>query len=609
MREPDEKTGGSAGLQDSRRFLTVTFRRALLPAMLSVGGVMISTLADSLVAGNFVGGSSLAVLSVVSPIYYVFATIGSLAGAGASSVAAWCVGQDDREGCDAAVTLAALLSLGLSLALALAGLAFLSPLVSLLGARGELAEPVRQYAAVYLFCGVGIAGIYPPYFLLKLEGRHRQSGALFLGLAAACGGLELLFVLAFGMGLRGVALGCTLANVGTALAGWGLLLRGSFHLCGLSKVRARALRFLTAGSPAALNNLCGVLRTVALNLILAAQAGELGLSAFSVVSMAANLSLIPINGLSQTTAPFVGVFTSERDCGSLRQIESQALRMGLALSLPFAAALAALAGPFSALFGAGDNPMALSAVVWFALSIPFTMLSTILMNYYLSAGRTWLANLLTLCRSYALIVPCAALLSRRMGVSGVFLSMTLAEVLSWAVLAAALAAFRRTRPGLSGLLLLDRRYEESGQAIAFSVHSRVEEILEASRRISSFCEENVLDPKRSMLISLSLEEMLVSIKEHSFPGEEDQDISIRILIVPGEEPQGRETIVLRIRCSGAPFNPIDYYERRRQSAAGSGGLDLLDSLDDSLGVAMIAAAASSVDYKTTFGVNNLTVTL
>ena len=603
MRGPDEKPGGAAGLQDSRRFLTVTFRRALPAAMLSVGGVMASTLADSLIAGNLVGGNSLAVLSVVSPIYYVFAAIGSLAGAGASSVAAWCVGQDDREGCDAAMTLAALLSLGVSLFLALAGLAFLSPLVSLLGAGGELAEPVRQYAAVYLFAGVGIAGIYPPYFLLKLEGRHRQSGALFLGLAAGCAGLELLFVLAFDMGLRGVALGCTLANVGTALAGWGLLLRGSFRLCGLSRVRP--LRFLTAGSPAALNNLCGVLRTVALNLILASQAGELGLSAFSVASMAANLSVIPVNGLSQTTAPFVGVFTSERDCGSLRQIESQALRMGLSLSLPFAAALAALAGPFSALFGAGSNPLAPTAAAWFALSVPCAMLSTILMNYYLSAGRTWLANLLTLCRSYALIVPCAALLSRRMGVSGVWLSFTLAEVLSWAVLAAALALFRRTRPELSGLLLLDRRYEESGQAVAFSVHSRVEEILEASQRISAFCEENALDPKRSMLISLSLEEMLVSIKEHSFPGEEDQDISIRILIVPGD----RETIVLRIRCSGAPFNPIDYYERRRQSAAGSGGLDLLDSLDDSLGVAMIAAAASSVDYKTTFGVNNLTVTL
>ena len=35
----------------------------------------------------------------------------------------------------------------------------------------------------------------------------------------------------------------------------------------------------------------------------------------------------------------------------------------------------------------------------------------------------------------------------------------------------------------------------------------------------------------------------------------------------------------------------------------------MDSLDDSLGIAMIVAAAPAVDYQTTFGVNNLTITL
>lgn len=599
----------AAGLQDNRRFLTLTFRKALLPAILSMGGVMASTLANSLIAGNLIGGSSLAVLSIVNPIYFVFATIGSLAGAGASSVAAWCVGQNDPEGRDAAVTLAALLSLGLSLALAVAGTLFLGPLAAALGAEGELLEPVRQYARVYLFSGIGIAGIYPPFFLLKLEGRHRQSIALFLCLAGASVGLELLCVLGFQMGLNGVALGCTAANVGTALAGWWLLLRGSFRLCGLSKIWTCAPRLATAGSPAALNNLCSVLRTMALNRMLAAQAGKPGLSAFSVVSMAFNLSLVLINGLSQTTAPFVGVFTAERDSDSLRQIERQGLRLGLCLSLPAAALLAALSGPFCTLFGVTDNPLAASAVALFALSLPFAMLSSILMNYYLAAGRTWLANLLTVCRSYLLLVSAAWALSKALEVSGVWLSFTVGEVLSWLVLALALALFRRAHPDLTGVLLLDRRYEESGRSIAFSVHSRVEEILDASQRISAFCDENELNPQRSMLISLSLEEMLVSIKDHSFPEDETQDISIRILILPGRTPQDQETITLRIRCSGTPFNPLDYYERRRKTAAGSDGLELLDSLDDSLGIAMIVAAAPAVDYKTTFGVNNLTITL
>ena len=212
------------GLRDSGQFISTTFRQALLPAILSVGGVMASTLANSLIAGNLLGHETLAVLSIVNPVYFVYTTIGSLAGVGASSLAAWCIGRDDREGCDAAVTLAALLSLGVSLALAVLGSLFLEPLLGILGATGELLEPTRQYLRIYIFSGIGVAGIYPPYFLLKLDGWHRLSMALFLFLAVGCVGLELFYVLALGMGLAGVALGCTAANLAAAFLGWAALL-------------------------------------------------------------------------------------------------------------------------------------------------------------------------------------------------------------------------------------------------------------------------------------------------------------------------------------------------------------------------------------------------
>ena len=81
---------------------------------------------------------------------------------------------------------------------------------------------------------------------------------------------------------------------------------------------------------------------------------------------------------------------------------------------------------------------------------------------------------------------------------------------------------------------------------------------------------------------------------------------------PGEAPD-RPDIILRIRCGGVPFNPIEYYERHQAETAAAGELDeldgLLEGLDDSLGIAMIVAAAPVVDYKTTFGVNNLTILL
>ena len=604
----------AGGLHDSSRFLSDTFRRALAPALLSIGGVLASTLANSLIAGNLFGHGALAILSIVNPVYFVFATIGSLAGAGASSLAAWCTGQNDRNGCNTAVTLAALLSLGVSLLLVLLSLLFMEPLLTLLGAEGALRAEVRQYLVFYLFSGIGIAGIYPPYFLLKLEGRHRLSMGLFLFLAAACAGLELLFAAALRMGMTGIALGCSLANVSTALFGWVFLLdrRSSFRLCSLSGAWPLALRLLTAGSPAALNNLCSVLRSVALNRMIFALDGQAGLSAFSVVSMAFNLTLILINGLGQTTAPFVGVFTGERDGSSLRQIERQAAKLGLLLIVPAALTLALLAAPFCRLFGVADAAAlaaAVPAVRLFAVSLPASMLSTLLMNYYLAAGRTWLANLLTVCRGYVLLVLSAKLLSVSLGLSGVWLSFTAGELLSWPVLAAALAVFLHRHPELRGPLLLERRYE-AGRFIAFSVHSTPDEITDASARISSFCEENALAAQQSMMISLSLEEMLVSIQEHCFPDDPSQSINVRILIAP-EDANGERPVILRIRCSGSPFNPIDYYERRKAEAADRiDDLDaLLEGLDDSLGIAMIVSAAHTVDYKTTFGVNNLTVIL
>lgn len=614
-------TSSTGLLQDSSRFISHTFRRALLPAIFAIGGVMASTLANNLIAGNLLGDQALAVLSLANPIYFIFATIGSLAGAGAASLAAWCTGRDDQAGRNAAVTLAALLSLGVSLLLALLGRLFLPYLVSALGAGGTLLSPTLDYISVYLFSGVGIAGIYPPYFLLKLEGRNRLSMALFLGLAAGCIGLELFCVLVLGLGLEGIAWGCTIANVGTALVGWAFLLGtgSTFRLCSPAGLRGYVLPMLTAGSPAALNNLCSVLRGVALNLSISALADRAGLSALSVMSMASNLSLILINGLAQTTGPFVGVFTGERDNVSLRQLERQALQLGLILILPAAALLAALAEPFCRLFGVTSPEtlaLSVSAVRLFAISLPFSMLSTLLMNYYLSAGRTWLANLLTVCRGYLLLAASLPLLTALFDTNGVWLSFTAAEVLSWLLLLPVLLLFRCRHPELGGILLLDRQYEADSRFISFSVATTQEDIMSASVCISAFCEENELPPDKAMLISLSLEEMLMSIKEHSFQHTQEESINIRILIAPGEVATA--PIILRIRCSGAPFNPIDYYERHRLEAASGQAeegdpdslLDgLLEGLDDSLGIAMILAAAPSVDYQTTFGVNNLTITL
>ena len=93
-----------------------------------------------------------------------------------------------------------------------------------------------------------------------------------------------------------------------------------------------------------------------------------------------------------------------------------------------------------------------------------------------------------------------------------------------------------------------------------------------------------------------MEEMMMSIKDHCFDENSDESMDVRILII---KKFNDVMIVLRIRNGGKLFNPLDYYEKLQ-------GDDPL-AMGDALGIAMIIKAADAIYYKTTFGINNLTV--
>ena len=99
-----------------------------------------------------------------------------------------------------------------------------------------------------------------------------------------------------------------------------------------------------------------------------------------------------------------------------------------------------------------------------------------------------------------------------------------------------------------------------------------------------------------MLVKLSMEEMMISITEHCFEKNSDENMDVRIWTRKTAEDL---MIILRIRNGGKLFNPIEYYERLSED-------DPL-ALGDALGISMIIKAADSVHYKPTFGINNLTV--
>ena len=147
----------------------------------------------------------------------------------------------------------------------------------------------------------------------------------------------------------------------------------------------------------------------------------------------------------------------------------------------------------------------------------------------------------------------------------------------------------------STILKLDLKSEKSGSYRSFSVKSSVEEISEAIKGIEEYCENNNFTDKETMLVKLSMEEMMISIKDHCFK-KSNETMDARIY-------SDEESIVLRIRSGGKLFNPIAYYQHMEDNDP------LKFALTDALGISMISKSAKEVHYKSTFGINNLTIVL
>ena len=188
----------------------------------------------------------------------------------------------------------------------------------------------------------------------------------------------------------------------------------------------------------------------------------------------------------------------------------------------------------------------------------------------------------------------AWLLVDALGLTGIYLSFVTSSV--GTLLAVFSAVPYYAKQNLSGILLQNLNAERNGAYISFGVNANTEDIVASLDSVEDFAQQNSLTMKEAMLIRMSLEEMMISIAQHALSNDEKETIDVRLLVI--NQAAGM-MIVIRIRYCGRFFNPIDYYELLEED-------DPL-ALGDALGIAMIVKAADAIHYKSTFGINNLTV--
>ncbi len=561
----------------------------------------------NIIIGNSVGEDKLAIMSLVLPIYYVFATIGNLTGIGGSALCAKLIGKGRVEDCKKAYTATYIITVGMCVTFSVIFIAFLPKIVYLLGSSRALYDDVYKYSFVMILGGVFTAGVYLSFNFLRLDGKAIATTLTFVIMGVINIAFDFILTSVVDLGVLGISIATSMGAAAATVFGPIMISVNSDQL-GFKKLSVSELKKFTKsifeiGSPGATENISILFKNYFLNLIVVAFIGTAALSSLSVLNSINTFATAIIVGCAGTLVPFVGVFSSERDYTGIRRTMESTCFACCIMILIFCGFVFGFAPFVSKLFGVrsvAGVEMTTTAIRYFCVSLFLSIFTNMLIYLHLSNNHTVLSNIITVMRNFAFLILAALVLLKYIGQDGLGLAFLVCEActLLAAVIMHGIVVLKDK--SLTFTLLLPKEDQNKYQYIAICTLDTEEEIAGALDAISEFCASAEIERKQKMLINLSMDEMLHSIAEHSTKDSKIHLISTRILVRDG-------VIVMRIRYNGKKFNPIDYYESKKKS--GDNTLEDMLDLDDSMGIKMIIDVCEVVDYRTTFGLNNLMMLL
>lgn len=587
-------------MQSEDIFIRRTYARFLTPTILALLGTTFSSFGNTLLAGHFLGKEVLAVMNILSSFTFLFAMLGCLISVGAVARSSIAIGREDFETAGKYEWLSLVLSIVVPVIIAIPCLINFKAVFTILGGDEEAYLVGATYGRLVIAFGFLNTLMYFPFNFLRMIGKGRYGMYSF----GAMGILDVVLVYVFlqlGMGPTGVALGYIISMLVADVSGLYFLFKKNLLYDVIrpdkSDLNQMHIFILAFGSAAALNNLCKMIRTVMLNLLISKYLGRSGLQTLAVGCSVINLASASVTGFGQAVSPIIGVLYGEKDRKGQRQAVNISVLYAIIFHTVLAVILFVTAVPLARAFGiTGAEHINETAILIRLVGISFipSSVMNVMIYYYTAIGENKCSRVLTLMHAFVLVVALAAIhlnFDRSVWYGTAFIT---GELLDFAVMVLISKLIRKRKPELQGVLLEHKIYAEK----FFSTVSDGTETgaVDTSGQVVAFCEENGISPALCMKLPLVVEELLVVLARHCFM-DNSSHIDVRISLV-GED------VVMRMRCEGATFNPVEWFLEKKATLAPE---DFM--MDEAFGMNVVEKLVTDVKYTSTFGVNNLIITM
>lgn len=412
------------------------FARYTILSVLGTLGVSCYILADTFFVSKGLGTKGLAALNLAIPVYNFIHGTGLMLGMGGATRFSVCKSQGKLEEVNRVYTNAVYLAFLSSAVFALLGLFFSKRLAVLLGADAGVLEMTDTYLRWLL--------LFSPAFIFNdlLLCFVRNDGSPQLSMAAMMIGsisniaLDYIFIFPMQMGIFGAvfATGSSpIISMLMMLPHW-LRKKHTFHFV-KAKVSARIVKQnLALGFPSLIAQVSSGIVMITFNAIILRLEGNTGVAAYGVI---ANISLVIVaifTGIAQGVQPLISTFYGFGDDKQARMVLRYALVTMLTISCAMYLLICMFARPITAVFNSENNMelqrIAVIGLKLYFISTSFVGYNIILANFFTSIEKVLPAHILSVLRGLVLIVPLAFFMSALWGMTGVWLTYPVTEMVT-----------------------------------------------------------------------------------------------------------------------------------------------------------------------------------
>ena len=410
-----------------------------VPATLALLAKAVYNIVDTAYIGMLDSDIALAAVGVTLPLLLVMVSVENIFAAGAAVLAGRQLGAGDKNGAGRTVTTIVGLSMAIGVILCVLGIVFMEPLLRAFGASDAVLPQAEDYAFWMFIAAILNLPAQSLNCAARAESSVKISSVAVIVGAALNVVLDPVFMFSWGlnMGVGGASLATSVSQLVTfAILAW-------FYCSGRSiiKIKAKSFRLsskllwdvISIGIPTAIIQICLAVATSLTNI--AAKPlpdSDLIIAAYGVVQRLILIGCYVIMGFMQGYQPVASYAFGAKKEERFHDCARFALRGSLLLTVIVAALYIILAKPLILLFN--RNPAVVEFGKWLLISqvalYPAFGLCYMMTITFQTIGSSKMGLFLSLIRQGIFYVPFILILPKLMGVTGIYLSQPVADMLT-----------------------------------------------------------------------------------------------------------------------------------------------------------------------------------